>query len=89
MSTIQKDLSAFHDIPLQVSVEIGRLQYRVRDLLKLEPNSLLELKKPAGEPLDICINGHPVARGEVMVTDETAGIRIVEVCRPAVPDAFE
>jgi flagellar motor switch protein FliN/FliY len=76
-----RELAALHDIPVQVSVELGRVHYRVRDLIKLAPNTILELKKPAGEPLDICINGHQVARGEVMVAEDTSGIRIIEVSR--------
>ena len=56
--------------------------------MNLAPNSVLELKKPAGEPLDICFNGHPVARGEVMISDQASGIRIVEVCKPAALAGF-
>ena len=77
-----RELASLHDIPMQVSIEIGRIKFRVRDLIKLAPNSILELKKPAGEPLDICINGHHVARGEVMVVEQTSGIRIIEVFKP-------
>ena len=81
-TTQLRDLASLHDIPLQVSIEIGRIKFRVRDLIKLVPNSILELKKPAGDPLDICINGHHVARGEVMVVEQTSGIRIIEVFKP-------
>ncbi len=77
-----RELAPLHDIPLQVSIEIGRMKFKVRDLMKLAPNAVLELKKPAGEPLEICINGHHVARGEVIVVEQTSGIRIIEVFKP-------
>ena len=77
-----RDLAHLHDIPFQISIEIGRMRLKVRDLLRLEPNHVLELKKPSGEPLDISINGHQVARGEVIVVEQTSGIRIIEVFKP-------
>jgi len=77
-----RELAMLHDVPLQISIEIGRLKIRVGDLVKLTPGSLLELKKPAGEPLDICINGNYVARGEVIVIEQTSGIRIIEILKP-------
>jgi flagellar motor switch protein FliN/FliY len=77
-----RDLAMLHDIPLQICIEIGRLKIRVRELVKLTPGSLIELKKPAGEPLDICINGNQVARGEIVVVEQTSGIRIIEILKP-------
>ena len=77
-----RELAMLHDVPLQISIEIGRLKIRVGDLVKLTPGSLLELKKPAGEPLDICINGNHVARGEVIVVEQTSGVRIIEIIKP-------
>jgi flagellar motor switch protein FliN/FliY len=77
-----RELAPLHDIPLTISIEIGRLKLKVRDLVRLTPNSVLELKKPAGEPLDICINGNHVARGEVVIVEQTAGVRIIEVFKP-------
>jgi flagellar motor switch protein FliN/FliY len=74
-----RELASVHDIPLQVAVEVGRLRICVRDLLKLSVDSVIELKKPAGEPFDICVNGVPVARGEVIVVEEWSGVRIVEI----------
>jgi flagellar motor switch protein FliN/FliY len=50
--------------------------------MKLAPNSVIELKKPAGEPFDICINGTPVARGEVIIVEQSSGVRIIEVQKP-------
>jgi flagellar motor switch protein FliN/FliY len=77
-----RELAPLHDIPLQISIEIGRMKFKVRDLLRLAPNEVIELKKPAGEPLEICINGHHVARGEVIVVEQTSGVRIIEVFKP-------
>ena len=77
-----RELAMLHDVPLHISIEIGRLKIRVGDLVKLTPGSLLELKKPAGEPLDICINGNHVARGEVIVVEQTSGVRIIEIIKP-------
>jgi flagellar motor switch protein FliN len=77
-----RELGQVQDVPLQIAIEVGRLRLRVRELMKLAPNSVLELKKPAGEPFDICINGMPVARGEVIVVEQSSGVRIIEVQKP-------
>jgi flagellar motor switch protein FliN/FliY len=74
-----RELAPVHDIPLQVAVEVGRLRICLRDLMKLSVDSVLELKKPAGETFDICVNGVPVARGEVIVVEQLSGVRIVEI----------
>jgi flagellar motor switch protein FliN/FliY len=79
---ILRELVQVQDIPLQVAIEVGRLKLRLRDLIKLAPNSIIELKKPAGEPFDICINGIPVARGEVIIVEQSSGVRIIEVHKP-------
>jgi flagellar motor switch protein FliN/FliY len=77
-----RELTLVHDIPLQISIEVARIRLRVRDLLRLNIGTVLGMKKPAGEPFDICINGHPVARGEVIVVDQTSGVRIIDVFKP-------
>ena len=71
--------SPIHDIPLQIAIEVGRMRLRVRDLMKLTPGYVIELKKPSGEPFDICVNGMQVARGEVIVVEQSSGVRIIEV----------
>jgi flagellar motor switch protein FliN/FliY len=76
---ILHEFAPLHDIPLQVAIEVGRVRLRVRDLIRLAVNSVIELKKAAGEPFDVCINGVPVASGEVIVGDQGSGIRIVDV----------
>lgn len=77
-----RELAPVQDIPLQIAIEVGRMRLRVRDLLKLSANSVIELKKPAGEPFDICINGMQVARGEVIVVEQSSGVRIIEIQKP-------
>ena len=73
------NLDLLLDVPLEVTVELGRAKRRVRDVLSLGPGSIVELSKLAGEPVDLLINGKPIARGEVVVIDESFAIRIVEV----------
>ena len=82
-NSVVRELLPVYDIPLQVSIEVGRLRIRVRELLRLVPGAVIELKKPAGEPFEICINGHSVARGEVIMVDQSSGVRIIEVQKPA------
>jgi len=79
-----RELAAMHDIPMNVSIEVGRLKLPVREFLKLGPSSVLDLKKIAGEPFEITINGKVVARGEVVMVEQSSGVRIVEVLKPAV-----
>lgn len=77
-----RELVPVFDVPLHIAIEVGRLRLRVRELMKLGPGSVLELKKPAGEPFDICINGTQVARGEVITVEQSSGVRIIEVQKP-------
>jgi flagellar motor switch protein FliN/FliY len=77
-----RELAPVFDVPLQIAIEVGRLRLRVRDLIKLSPGSVIQLKKPAGEPFDVCINGMQVARGEVISVEQTSGVRIIEVQKP-------
>lgn len=78
----QKDLDFLLDIPLEVTVELGRAKMLIRDLLQLGQGSILELDKLAGEPLEILVNSRLVARGEVVVVNERFGIRLTEVISP-------
>ena len=77
-----RELAPVFDVPLQIAIEVGRLHLRVRDLIKLGPGSVIELRKPAGEPFDVCINGTHVARGEVITVEQSSGVRIIEVQKP-------
>ena len=67
------------DIPLQVTVELGRTTKVVKEILELSPGSIIELDKLAGEPVDILVNQKLVARGEVVVIDENFGVRITDI----------
>ncbi|HEY5672419.1 MAG TPA: flagellar motor switch protein FliN [Malonomonas sp.] len=71
------------DIPLQVSVEVGRSRILVHDLLQLQEGSLIELDKLAGEPLDLYVNSRLIARGEAVVINDKFGLRLTEVVSPA------
>jgi flagellar motor switch protein FliN/FliY len=77
-----RELAPVFDIPLHVSIEVGRMRLRVRELIKLNSQSVIELRKPAGEPFDICVNGVPVARGEVIAVEQSSGVRVVEIHKP-------
>jgi len=70
------------DIPLEVTVELGRIKMLINDLLKLGQGSVIELTKLAGESLEILANQKPIARGEVVVINEKYGIRLTEVISP-------
>lgn len=71
------------DVPLQVTVELGRARRLVRDILSLGVGSIVELDKLAGEPVDVLVNGKLVARGEVVVVDEKFGVRVTDVVSAA------
>ena len=79
MSHPLDDLSLVLDVPVQVTVELGRRTLPIGDLLHLGPGAVIELGKAAGESLDVLVNGKLVARGEAVVVGEKYGIRITEV----------
>jgi len=70
------------DIPLEVTVELGRTKMLINDMLKLGQGSVIELSKFAGESLEILANQKPIARGEVVVVNEKYGVRLTEVISP-------
>ena len=76
-------LSRVRDIPLEVTVELGRTRLLIRDILDLSPGSIIELDKLAGEPVDLFANGMLVARGEVIVIDDNFGVRVTEIITAA------
>ncbi len=78
-----QDLDFILDIPLQVSVELGRTHMLVNDLLQLGQGSIVELTKSAGEPMEIFVNGKLFARGEAVVVNEKFGVRLTDVISPA------
>jgi flagellar motor switch protein FliN/FliY len=67
------------DVPVAVTVELGRRQVRIAEVLRLGPGSVLELDKASGEPLDLYVNNRLIARGEAVVIGERYGIRLTEV----------
>ena len=71
------------DIPLEVTVEIGRTRLAIRELLELGPGSVIELQKLAGETLDVLINGKPIARGEAVMVNDKFGVRLTDVASPS------
>ena len=76
------DLDFILDIPLEISVELGRTSMLVNDLLQLGQGSVVELNKLAGEPMEILVNGKLVARGEVVVVNEKFGVRLTDIISP-------
>jgi flagellar motor switch protein FliN/FliY len=70
------------DVPLELSVELGRTRMSIQELLSLGPGSVVELDKVAGEPLDILVNDRLVARGEAVVVNDKFGIRITDIVSP-------
>lgn len=70
------------DVTLQVTVEVGRSRMTIQDLLQLGQGSVVELEKLAGEPLDVYINGKPVARGEAVIVNEKFGVRLTDIISP-------
>ena len=76
------DLDFILDIPLEVTVEMGRTKMLINDLLQIGQGSVIELNRLAGEPLDILVNNKLVARGEVVVVGEKFGIRLTDIVSP-------
>ncbi len=71
------------DLPLEISVELGRAKMIISDLLQLGQGSVIELTKLAGEPLEILVNSKLIARGEVVVVNEKFGVRLTDIVSPA------
>ena len=73
------DITRLSEIPMELSVEIGRTRTTVGETLELRVGSVVALARQAGEPVDLLVNGSPIARGEVVVVDERYGLRITEI----------
>ena len=73
------DLQRLHDVPVELAVEIGRTTMTIGETLELGPGSIVSLNRLAGEPVDLLVNGRPIARGEVVVVDEEFGLRVTEI----------
>lgn len=75
----ENNLNLLMDIPLKVTVELGRTQKQIKDILELSQGSIIELDKLAGEPVDILVNNKLIAKGEVVVIDENFGVRVTDI----------
>ncbi len=80
---LSKDLDVILDIPVSISMEVGRTSITIRNLLQLNQGSVIELDRLAGEPLDVLVNGTLIAHGEVVVVNEKFGIRMTDVISPS------
>jgi len=77
------DLDVILDVPVTVALEVGRTSMTIRDLLRLNQGSVVELDRPADEPMDVLVNGTLVAHAEIVVVDEMFGIRLIDVVSPS------
>ncbi|MCX5590567.1 flagellar motor switch protein FliN [Alcaligenes endophyticus] len=77
------DIDMIMDIPVQLSVELGRTRLTIKNILQLGQGSVVELDGLAGEPLDIYVNGYLIAQGEVVVVDEKYGVRVTDIITPS------
>ena len=76
---MEDELQRLHDVPVELAVEIGRTRMTIGETLALAPGSIVSLNRLAGEPVDLLVNGRPIARGEVVVVDEEFGLRVTEI----------
>ena len=76
-----ESISLIRDVPLEVTVELGRTSKSISDILEFAPGTIIELDKIAGEPIDVLVNGKFVAKGEVVVIEESFGVRIMEIIK--------
>jgi len=79
----QANLDMILDIPVNLSVELGRTKIQIRNLLQLAQGSVVELERLAGEPMDVLVNGYLIAQGEVVLVNDKFGIRLTDIISPA------
>ena len=77
------NLDVILDVPVSLSLEVGRTRIPIRNLLQLNQGSVVELERGAGEPLDVYVNGTLIAQGEVVVVNDRFGVRLTDVVSPA------
>ena len=77
----QENIGLIMDVPLEVTVELGRTTKSISDILDCAPGTIIELDRIAGEPIDVLVNGKFVAKGEVVVIEESFGIRVTEIIK--------
>ena len=78
----QGDLDLVLDVPVELSVEIGRTTMTIGETLEIGPGSIITLNKMTGEPVDLLVNGRRIARGEVVAIDEEFGLRVTQILTP-------
>ncbi len=78
----QESFELLLEVPLKVTVELGETRMRVHDLLELGKGAIIELERLAGEPVDILVNGRPIATGEIVVANDRYAVRVVSVLNP-------
>ncbi|MCI5731680.1 MAG: flagellar motor switch protein FliN, partial [Eubacterium sp.] len=76
-----ENIDLIMDVPLEVTVELGRTSKSIKEILDFSPGTIIELDKLAGEPIDVLVNGKFVAKGEVVVIEESFGIRVTEIIK--------
>ena len=76
-----ENIDLIMDVPLEVTVELGRTSKSIKEILDFTPGTIIELNRIAGEPIDVLVNGKFVAKGEVVVIEESYGIRITEIIK--------
>ena len=82
-STAGNDINMILDIPVQLTVELGRTRIPIKHILQLAQGSVVELETMAGEPMDVLVNGYLIAQGEVVVVNEKFGIRLTDIVTPS------
>ena len=79
--TGQENIGLIMDVPLEVTVELGRTAKSISEILNFAPGTIIELDRIAGEPIDVLVNGKLVAKGEVVVIEESFGVRVTEIIK--------
>jgi flagellar motor switch protein FliN/FliY len=82
-SVDEVELDVILDVPVTLSLEVGRTSLSIRDLLRLNQGSVVELNRPADQPMDVRVNGTLIARAEIVVVDDMFGIRLIDVVSPS------
>ena len=80
-TVLQENIDLIKDVPLEVTVELGKTKKSIKEILEIAPGTIIELDKITGEPIDILVNGKLVAKGEVVVIEESFGVRVTDILK--------
>ena len=80
-TALQENIDLIKDVPLEVTVELGKTKKSIKEILEIGPGTIIELDKITGEPIDILVNGKLVAKGEVVVIEESFGVRVTDILK--------